>query len=288
MVSAGDPKSILKKPTYPATASQEDRNREVALYHALLLQHRKDVELDILSALETLIDYPLVTAPYDASNPSSSDAQQFKVLLRPFQPSDYDALIVERNINEKCGYTLCSNHRKTDGSGARFKLIGMHGKAKDFKVVERADIEKWCSEACARRALYVRVQLSESPAWERENYGADVDLLDEPTTTGDVVIDRISKINLNSDSSKKQDAANLALERGDTGSVSKIGLVDAAIKENEVKQAPEPPSLDDKYLEDRLGSMHLNMEGHEVKFGTARHRRHHGEEEDEEDTDWQL
>jgi hypothetical protein len=289
MASDKEPKSILKKATYPATTSKADRDREVALYHANLLQHRKDIELEILFSTETLIDYPLATAPFDASNPSSADAQQFKVLLRPFQPSDYDALILERNINDKCGYTLCSNNRKTDGAGGKFRLIGKHGKAKDFKVVEKAEVEKWCSEACARRALYVRVQLSESPAWERENYGADVDLLEEPKSVEDVVTDGVAKINLSSNEAEKnQDSADLALERGDKGFAAKKGLVDISIQENEVKQAPQPPSLGDEDLEDRLDSMHLNLEGHTIKFGSARHRRHHGSEDDEEDTDWQL
>src|SRR4051794_2183759 len=179
-ITTNAPKSILKKPIYPAAkvSSKEDRDREVALYHANLLQHRKDIELEILLSTETLIDYPLATAPFNASNPSAADALQFKILLRHFQPSDYDALILERNINDHCGYTLCPNPKATDGAAGKYRLIGKYGKAKDFKVVEKAEVEKWCSEACAKRALYVRVQLSESPAWERENYGSDVDLLD--------------------------------------------------------------------------------------------------------------
>jgi len=262
------------------------------LYHANLLQHRKDIEFEILLSTETLIDYPLATAPYSASNPSSTDAQQFKTLLRPFQPSDYDALILERNINEHCGYTLCPNRRVTDGAAGRYRLIGKYGKAKDFKVVDRAEVEKWCSEACARRALYVRVQLSESPAWERENLGADVDLLDEPKPEEDVVTDGIGKLHLDAteESSRTQDAADLALERGDKGLAAKKGLVDVTIQEKDVREAPQPPSFDAEDLPDRLDSMHLNLEGHITKFGSARHRRHHGmeDEDDEEDTDWKL
>lgn len=290
MATAQAPKSILKKPTYPATTSKSVRDREVALYHANLIQHRKDIELEILLSIETLIDYPLSTAPYSAANPSSADAQQFKILLRPFQPSDYDALILERNINDKCGYTLCANKRTTDGAGGKFRLIGKHGKAKDFKVVEKAEVEKWCSEACARRALYVRVQLSESPAWERENYGADFDLLDEPKSLEDVVADGVAKMDLDYSEAenKKQDAADLALERGEKGYAAKKGLVEIAIQENEVNDLPQAPSLDGQDLSERLDSMHLNMEGHTIKFGSARHRRHHEEEDDEEDTDWQL
>lgn len=293
MATADSLKSILKKPKYPApaTRSREDRDREVALYHANLLQHRKDIELEILLSTETLIDYPLAKAPYNASNPSPADAKQFKVYLRLFQPNDYDALILERNINEHCGYTLCPNDRVTDGAAGKYRLIGMNGKAKDFKVVEKGEVEKWCSPACAKRALYIRVQLSESPAWERENYGADVDLLDEPKTVEDVLTDGIEKMDLSGADSegKKQDAADLALERGDQGFAARKGLVDVEILENDVKGIPQPPSLDDKDLSERLDSMHMNVEGHTIKFGTVRTRRHHdADEEDEEDTDWRL
>lgn len=290
-------KSILKKPAYPATtsSSKADRDREVALYHANLLQHRKDIELEILLSTETLIDYPLATAPYNASNPSPKDAYQFKMLLRPFQPSDYDALILERNINDRCGYALCSNKKSTDGAAGKYRLVGKHGKAKDFRVVEKSEVEKWCSETCARRALYVRVQLSESPAWERETSGADVDLLDEPKPEKDPVAEEVSKIETDSNEteSKKQDAADLALERGDKGLAAKKGLVNVTILENDVREAPQPPSLDDD-ITDKLDSMHLTVEGHTIKFGSARHRRHHvhgipnDDDDEDEDTDWKL
>jgi hypothetical protein len=293
MATSKTTKSILKKASYPATAprSREDRDREVALYHANLLQHRKDLEFEILLNTETLIDYPLASAPYNASNPSAADARRFKEYLRLFQPSDYDALILERNINEHCGYTLCPNARVTDGAAGKYRLIGKYGKAKDFKVVEKAEVEKWCSEACAKRALYVRVQLSQSPAWERENHDADVDLLDEPKSEDAAITEGIETMDLGSDTeSKKQDAADLALERGDQGfAARKGGLVDVEIMEKDVGGVPQPPSLDDDDVSERLDSMHLNVEGHTIRFGSARHRRHHGEEDDdEEDTDWNL
>src|SRR6266536_6078284 len=228
MAPPAQPKSILKKTPYPATSSsKEARDREVALYHANLIQQRKDIELEILLSLETLIDYPLAKFPYDASNPSPSDAKSFKNLLRLFQPSDYDALILERNINDHCGYILCSNTRLKESAGGRYRILGMSGKGKDFRVVETAELEKWCSDACAKRALYVRVQLSESPAWERGavETGVNIDLLDEPKLEGGVA-ERLQKLDLGGDEGKKQDAADLALERGDKGLAAKNGLVD--------------------------------------------------------------
>ena len=54
------PKSILKKypvvdraVSTPISNSQEEHNRETALYHANLLQQRKDVEAVVLTSTET-------------------------------------------------------------------------------------------------------------------------------------------------------------------------------------------------------------------------------------------
>jgi hypothetical protein len=296
-------KSILKKPpsSYPATSSSStsfkaDRDREVALYHASLLQQRKDVEFNIVLNMETLIDYPLDGFPHDASNPSPSDARTFKELLRPFQPSDYDALIVERNINERCGYALCPNPRLKEKVGGMYRLLGMNGKAKDFKVVKKEELEKWCSEACAKRALYVRVQLSENPAWEREGTQTiNIDLLDEPKSDEDQVAERMGKMDLNSaeDVERRQDNANLALERGDKGA-GRSGLMDIRIQENQSQGLVQPPSLDTEELSGRLDTMHLTMEGHTPSFGSRRQRRHEEEfdgpagEDVDVDRDWRV
>ena len=287
-------KSILKKTPYPAaTTSKEDRDREVALYHANLIQERKDVELAILLSTEKLIDFPTATSPYSASNPSSSDIEIFKVLLRPFQPSDYDALILERNINNFCGYTLCPNPKSEDGGGGKYRIIGKTGRAKDFRVVEKEELEKWCSEECARRALYVRVQLSETPAWEREAAsGADIELLEEPKSKEDPVVDTSQEpysVRI-VERDKKQDAANLAAERGDTGLAAKKGLVDVTIHEKDVERLAEPPSWGVDDLGRRLDTMHLTLEGHTISFGSKKHRRPHEHEDgidgEDMDTDW--
>lgn len=308
MATTAPLKSILKKTTPATNTSKEERDRQLALHHANLIQQRKDIELEILLATEKLIDFPEAQAPYNAANPSFADAQAFKSLLRPFQPSDYDALIEERNINELCGYTLCPNPRVKETGGGTYRLLGTSGKAKDFKVVKKEELEKWCSEACARRALYVRVQLSDTPAWEREALGAtgaEIKLLDEPkpqvdTTSNDPKVTEDSgDVSLE----KRQNEADLALERGDTSAASRKGIVDVTIKEKENPRPPEPPSLEDEDLSGRLDTLHLNMEGYTTRFGTQRRRRHHEElqgvkgedydrddkyDEDDEDTDWKI
>jgi hypothetical protein len=285
----------------PAT-SRADRDRELALYHANLLQQRKDVEFTIVLNMEKLIEYPLVrTAPHtDASNPSPSDARSFKELLRPFQPSDYDALIEERNINDHCGYALCPRPRVRESGGGIYRLLGMNGKAKDFKVVKKEELEKWCSEACAKRALYVRVQLSESPAWEREgSTGADIELLDESKSAEDQVVEGLERMKLGGGSSssnagdvaKLRDATNLAMERGET-STGKVrsGMMDIRIQENQPRGQPQPPSFDTEELSGRLDTMHLSMEGHTPSFDGIRRQRWYEEEyeppeEDDVDVD---
>ena len=296
MASITAPKSILKKTQNPTTESKEDRDRELALYHANLIQARKEIELTILLNTETLIDYPLSPKPCDASNPSPTDARSFKDLIRSFQPSDYDALVVERNINEHCGYALCQNNRFKDGAAGKYRLVGKYGKAKDFKVVEKDELEKWCSEACAKRAFYVRVQLSETPAWERESaYGREIELLDEPKSGEAQITEGIEKMALAAldEPGKKQNAADLALERGDRGFAANQGLVDVAIKENDVQTPAQAPSSETKDLSGRLDNLHLELEGHTTTFGSAGQRRHHEElddinGEDNMDTDWRM
>jgi len=289
------------RPSDPDPKTFEERTREIALYHAQLIQQRKDIELEILLSTETLIDYPLSRPPaHSASSPSPSDALSFKTLLAPFTTSDYDALIEERNINEHCGYTLCPNDRVRERGGGTYRLLGMNGKAKDFRVVRKEELEKWCSEGCARRALYVRVQLSETPAWERgasaSVAGSRIDLLDEPKSEEDTVMEGIESLDLDGEGveRKGREERNLALERGDRGMGAKGGLVDVKVLERDVKRKVEPPSLGEEELSGKLE--HLALEGYTSKFGDQRkklldrEREMDGDEMDEDgsDTDWKL
>lgn len=268
------------------------------MYHANLLQERKDTEMSILMAMEELIEYPLIRSSiYGASNPSATDARGFKQLLRDFQPNDYDALIVERNINRHCGYVLCPRANLKDDRGGLYRLIGMSGKARDFKILDREETEKWCSEACAKRAMYVRVQLSETAAWDRGNvHGPKLSLLDEPMSDEEGIALGIEGMDLDDEESNKSKAAeSLALERGDkkqSARAGHTGLMNVTIQENKTEKRPEPPSLEHTDLSGRLDSLHLNMEGHTTSFGSQRQVRHHEEMEGVEgedfDTDWDL
>lgn len=175
-------KSILKKVPKPntPTISREDRNRETALYHANLLQQRKDVQCLILESTETLLDLPSPSAS-DPAQPLELDVVEVKKLLKSFQPSDYDSLIKERNIDKKCGYVLCPRANRLQDTGAKYRIF--HAKnngTHSLKFVERGELERWCSDECGKRALYIRVQLSDEPAWSRASgSGGDFMLLDE-------------------------------------------------------------------------------------------------------------
>ena len=207
-------KSILK-PTLPpaASPSRADRNRDLALYHAHLIQQRKDVEAIIIAAIENLIDFPQSPAS-KTDRPTPKDAAGAKELLKDFQPSDYDSLIEERNINGKCGYILCPLPHRVENTSARFRIV--HGQQKGdelLKVVEKSKLEQWCSEECARKALYIRVQLSEIPAWSRTGgVGREIELYGEGRS--DATSPKPSEAEIMDVANKMQ---QLSIERGKNG-----------------------------------------------------------------------
>lgn len=166
---APKPKSILKKPA----DTNRERKYKAAVQQAELIQQQKETENQIFDATVTFLDFP--TNPSSSpSQPSPKDIQTFQRLITPFQPSDYDTLLDERRIADLCGYVFCSNPPKKQATNAKFRVLG-HGTpgAKGFRVVEKEKLEQFCSDDCARRALYVRVQLSEEPAWIRRGGSAD-------------------------------------------------------------------------------------------------------------------
>lgn len=138
--------------------------REIALYHAHIIQNQKDLELAILGSVELLLDFPTSHSP--ASHPSGTDVIEFKKNLIHFQPSDYDDLIEERNIIHKCGYPLCPLPNKLQPTKAKFRVLN-----KGKRIVETKQLERFCGDDCARRGLWIRVQLNEEPSWLR--VGAD-------------------------------------------------------------------------------------------------------------------
>ncbi|CAF9904298.1 MAG: hypothetical protein ALECFALPRED_006256 [Alectoria fallacina] len=159
--------SFLSNTSTSSARSSEDRNKKTALYHAQLLQQRKDVEALILAYTEALLEVPSSPAA-DPARPRLQDITLVKDSLKPFQPSDYDSLIEERNINKRCGYVLCPRPNRQEDTKARYRILHGKGRGSDsLKFVDRHTLEQWCSDDCGKRALYVKLQLNEEPAWTR-------------------------------------------------------------------------------------------------------------------------
>ena len=154
-------------PDPPLGPSLEERHRETALYHARLLQQRKDTESVIFASIEALLDMP-TSHSADPAHPSLPDRIDVTQSLKIFQPSDFDTLIDERNINDLCGYVLCPRPNKKQDTKANFRILHGSDKAHHaLNFVPRQSLEKWCSNECGKRALYLKVQLNEEPSWTR-------------------------------------------------------------------------------------------------------------------------
>lgn len=245
------------------------RHLGIALQHAQQIQAQKDAEGMILDRIIELLAIPSSSSA-DPAGPSPQDAQLFKSALYPFRPSDYDHLIAERNSDALCGYALCPRKNRSDADAKngsfRFKYgakgSGPGGRGRSVDIVPSENLAKWCSDECAERALYIRVQLSESPVWERradDTGGKNIELLEEgrakqkrkaccstsastghdPDEAG--VTAGVKNLDLQ-DTARSQE---LARERGDTGFAGRQGRVDVQIKEkaHEPKfpvSAPQP------------------------------------------------
>ena len=236
------PHSILKNAVSSiSTQSRDDRNRETALYHAQLLQQRKDVEALILTSTEALLELPSSPAA-DPARPCLQDTVLVKKSLKPFQPSDYESLIEERNINKQCGYVLCPRPNRQEDTKAKYRILPSK-KGDTVNFVERHTLERWCSDACGKRALYVKVQLFEEPAWTRAgSAGGDIVLLeDEWNNQKKHEDDRTLNEKLRSlDMSLEEDEVvtrmnALAIERGDKKPPSSsFGLAEIDVREKNV------------------------------------------------------
>ncbi|KAK5117891.1 hypothetical protein LTR85_008665 [Meristemomyces frigidus] len=259
-------KSILKQqPTQPkptdeekAKAEKDRHNLNIALQHAYLIQHQKDVQAQILTSIETLLDLPS-SLPFTAQ-----DANTFTTLVQQFQPSDLDALAEERRIDGKCGYALCSNVPRSSklGDSASWKLSKG---ASDF-----------CSAACARKSLYVKTQLSEVPAWERDpSRPLTIKLHEDDRAAEDRRPDSKSR------SARPQvanDGEDLALERGEkTASLRpKQVMADRIVEKRTVTHKPLS-SLDSAAVS------HTAIEGYEPRRSTKSVGKRDDSDDSEED-----
>ena len=242
-----DPRSYSSSVSNYTPTSREDRARKTAIHHAELLQQRKNTEMQILEFMEILIDYP-TTTDSDAAQPSAENVTQVKEMLVPFQPSDYDALVEERNINRKCGYVLCQNPNRTQGTKAKFGFL--HTKGKGIKIVDQKFLERWCSPECGKRALYLRVQLDEVPAWERiGGVAGHIVLLDDQHHSPheiSTVAEGLDKLDIRDDEETLAAAMrDLAVERGDgnaranSARIANVKIIESTTSEQQHRLPPK-------------------------------------------------
>lgn len=243
------PHSILKNSLSSKPArSREDRNKETALYHAQILQQRKDVEALILASTETLLELPS-SPTADPAQPCLQDITLVKNSLRLFQPSDYDLLIEERNINKQCGYLLCPRPNRQENTKAKYRIL----KKDAISFVERHTLERWCSDDCGKRALYVKVQLDEEPAWTRVGpSGGDILLLEDKRNDQkrhedeSTLIEELRALDMSLEEDEVITRLKiLAIERGDEKAPNRsFGLAEMNVRErgdlNSKVFAPEP------------------------------------------------
>ena len=199
-------------------ARANDHYRSTAMKHAYNLEHQKSMRNNVLDLIVEVVDLPSKLGSNPA-HPLASDVALFKRSLHLFQPSDFDDVVLERNIYDKCGYGLCSRPNVKVGGGSQNHVIWGKRSGPAFTIVPKTDLEKWCSKECEERALFVSVQLGKEPSWIREKPLEDIKLLDEscqgnaPASLAKVM----EALNLESDKQVLPDDANqsheLALEQ---------------------------------------------------------------------------
>ena len=249
------PKSILKKSAAPVATeygnvsnegsvkSVDPRHLQTALHHATIIQQRKDAEALILRSLEELIDLPSVPAS-TARRPVEADVVHFQRLIPPFQTSDFDALVEERNAASKCGYVFCPSLVQKGQHEPGNRIDWTSSKTGPLRVIPQGKPETWCSRNCARSAMLVRVQLSDRPAWERVERPPRRILIPRD---GDeqALSEKLSNMSLtDSEAGRLQKAMeDLALERGESQSSGKINtVISQGIKEQAPRGEHQPSS----------------------------------------------
>jgi RNA polymerase II-associated protein 2 len=254
------PKSILKTPSRPgglaADKAAAAKAREIATTHATIIHQQRELADQISDTIIELSKYPLVRErPYSSTNPAPSDVAAFRSGVRLFQPGDYDDLIEERNAEGLCGYTLCPKSRMRV-AGGEWKIIGSN-------ILPKKEVEKWCSQACAKRAMYVKVQLNETAAWERAGVGSiEIDLYEEPEQK---LVKDMSKLHFHTQKDAARIARDLALERGDISGENARPSVPVSVMEKTTVHAAEEPTFGSYSGNDG----HLMLEGYKVKSGNG-------------------
>ncbi|KAJ9613727.1 hypothetical protein H2204_014690 [Knufia peltigerae] len=231
---------------------QETRIRSTALRHATEIQDRKKLQTRIADLVVEAFELPS-KPDADPAHPLPSDASLFKQCLGLFQESDLDDLIYERNVDNRCGYALCPKpNQRLSHTG---NLVWNKKGGKDFKLVNKAEMEKWCSSLCAERTAFVRTQLGTGPAWLRDITTVGIKLFDEFDTENLAESLNALSVAKRSEDEVAEKMQALALERGEV----KINRNDegVALIEKSSDEVPKAPSL--------MSQQQGTIEGHQPR-----------------------
>lgn len=215
------------KPKPDASPAQHQRNLNVALSHAFVIHHQKEVEAKILSDIEELVDLPATTEP------TYEEAKTLLKALSQTQPSDFDDLVVERVSQSRCGHTLCARQPRS---------IDQKSNARRWRRDDEEEgFERWCSDLCMDKSLWLKRQLPTEPAWQRP-----------PSRTQNITLHPHDRSLLNQGRSSNLSATKLteqagleelARERGDGATSWKPKhVMSADVLEKKVSGNPRPPS----------------------------------------------
>ena len=219
-----------------------DRFRETAIRHARILEDQKRVKTQVADLILECFDLP-GQQDVSAGKPLPADAKVFTKALSLFQPTDFDELVSERNIDDRCGYALCPrpNQRAPHGGSKVWNRKG----GKDFRLVDKAEIEKWCSKSCKARGEFVKGQLSNEPAWVRDVTETKVVLLDDVRNTNDLAA-AIEDLSIEESAKNDLEARlkELSLERGDAGKTDAGSIELVERQPTELAEPPRPAAQD--------------------------------------------
>jgi Rtr1/RPAP2 family len=90
---------------------------------------------------------------------------------RYIQPAGYEDVIEERNIEDWCGYPMCSNERQIMNSKYKISLS-------ERKVFDQTELSTFCSTDCLQRSRFYAAQLSDIPVWSRDAGWPDVEVIE--------------------------------------------------------------------------------------------------------------
>ncbi|RMD40569.1 hypothetical protein DV735_g4557, partial [Chaetothyriales sp. CBS 134920] len=215
---------------------RDSRLRAAVVQHSQNVQTRRALQDRLADLIVECSELPSEHIS-DPSAASAQDVAKFKQALALFQPSDLDDLVVERNIQDHCGYTLCPNpNRKAphDGTHVWSSDVGF--------FVARAEYERWCGKRCKQRNEFVKAQLNSEPAWLRGDEPIDVTLLDQ-TGPGPGLLHGLGDLSISQSNQAELVAKlkDLSVERGDGDSALPANI--SIIEREPNNEIVRPPRL---------------------------------------------